>query len=804
MQSSNIAIKPVPSRWGGARRRHPWRHRVGLGGRDRSARGSFDRPWLTRTAVLLAVFLISTLLYITSSGETGISNTYETDSHSGRHLLSNASHNKPAWEQCEYEKANLPGLWVAFYAFAVLVLFIAIAIICDDFFVPSLEAISEKLELSEDVAGATFMAAGSSAPELFTSVVGVAFESDVGVGTIVGSAMFNILIIIALTAALAGKVLHLDWRPLARDSIFYLLSIACYIIFSWDVYITWWEALLLLILYIIYLVLMKFNPKIMAATDHITCGGFCQNDVAPLDEEAAAEQTPEAVTAQPAEGNTAETTAEQKGNALPRKLPPLQHTANADVDRKISVLSSASTTLAVPNANNKHIFHHVKHGELSSNFTSSSYDLRKLARDSDSRASSRPNSSLSKPPVGSRPASQSSFVNGTSKPVWNSNNGDVNSNSIPMTKTNGSVSQQNLNAAPNANGRANIKNDLIVGDVESLGGESQVEYGSQTQLLSVPNGGLRDSDSGIHSAQRTPVIPDTTDPPSDPSSDPNDPKRRMSLIDGHHHHHHHHHEDGKAEENGHAQDGEKKEEEEEEEEEPTLRPIPCFPAINMYYPDKEILADTCGCLRYALKWVLFIISFPFMCCFTWTIPNCSLPHLRKYYIASFLLSIFWIAALSFGMVTLVIKMGCILNVNEFTMGLVIVAIGTSVPDALSSILVARDGYGDMAVSNAIGSNVFDINLGLGLPFLIRVLVKGENMALLGPEDMIRYEDGWYGPMPPHAKFGFILILVLFLTIVTFTAVRFRLNAVVGVSFAAMYVLFLVYAFIQELLCEGSC
>ena len=62
----------------------------------------------------------------------------------------------------------------------------ALAIICDDFFVPSLEAISEKLHLSEDVAGATFMAAGSSAPELFTSVAGVAVRTDVGVGTIVG------------------------------------------------------------------------------------------------------------------------------------------------------------------------------------------------------------------------------------------------------------------------------------------------------------------------------------------------------------------------------------------------------------------------------------------------------------------------------------------------------------------------------------------------------------------------------------------------------------------------------------------
>lgn len=44
-------------------------------------------------------------------------------------------------------------------------------------------------------------------------------------------------------------------------------------------------------------------------------------------------------------------------------------------------------------------------------------------------------------------------------------------------------------------------------------------------------------------------------------------------------------------------------------------------------------------------------------------------------------------------------------------------------DCLSSILVARDGFGDMAVSNAIGSNVFDVNLGLGLPFLIRIAIQ---------------------------------------------------------------------------------
>ena len=48
----------------------------------------------------------------------------------------------------------------------------AIAIVCDDYFVPCLELISNKMKLQSDVAGATFMAFGSSAPELFASIIG--------------------------------------------------------------------------------------------------------------------------------------------------------------------------------------------------------------------------------------------------------------------------------------------------------------------------------------------------------------------------------------------------------------------------------------------------------------------------------------------------------------------------------------------------------------------------------------------------------------------------------------------------------
>ncbi|KAI1240308.1 Sodium/potassium/calcium exchanger 3, partial [Lamprotornis superbus] len=70
-----------------------------------------------------------------------------------------------------------------------------------------LQLLSVRLHLSEDVAGATFMAAGSSAPELFTSVIGVFItKGDVGVGTIVGSAVFNILCIIGVCGLFAGQV----------------------------------------------------------------------------------------------------------------------------------------------------------------------------------------------------------------------------------------------------------------------------------------------------------------------------------------------------------------------------------------------------------------------------------------------------------------------------------------------------------------------------------------------------------------------------------------------------------------------
>lgn len=145
----------------------------------------------------------------------------------------------------------------------MIYMFIALAIVCDEFFVPALEVITDKLHLTQDVAGATFMAAGGSAPELFTSVAGLFIsQNSVGISTIIGSAVFNILFVIGICGLAAKTVLQLTWWPLFRDSFFYSISLIVLIISYLDWKIHYYEALALLSCYAAYVTFMVFNSRI--------------------------------------------------------------------------------------------------------------------------------------------------------------------------------------------------------------------------------------------------------------------------------------------------------------------------------------------------------------------------------------------------------------------------------------------------------------------------------------------------------------------------------------------------------------
>lgn len=143
-------------------------------------------------------------------------------------------------------------------------MFLALSIACDEFFIPALAVITEKLSISEDVAGATFMAAGGSMPELCTSFIGVfvAPNSNVGFGTIVGSAVFNVLFVIGMCAVFSKELLKLTWWPLFRDCMFYSVALIILIAFFSNGEIEWWESLVMITVYLLYVTFMKFNHKI--------------------------------------------------------------------------------------------------------------------------------------------------------------------------------------------------------------------------------------------------------------------------------------------------------------------------------------------------------------------------------------------------------------------------------------------------------------------------------------------------------------------------------------------------------------
>lgn len=58
-------------------------------------------------------------------------------------------------------------------------------------------------------------------------------------------------------------MLQLDWRPLIRDSICYALSLGFFSWFAWDGKFELYESVILLSLYFLYILLMKFNSRLM-------------------------------------------------------------------------------------------------------------------------------------------------------------------------------------------------------------------------------------------------------------------------------------------------------------------------------------------------------------------------------------------------------------------------------------------------------------------------------------------------------------------------------------------------------------
>jgi K+-dependent Na+/Ca+ exchanger-like protein len=499
---------------------------------------------------------------------------------------------------------------VVLYVLGVLYMFVALAIVCDEFFVPALEEMSNEdhMNLSMDVAGATLMAAGGSAPELFTSLLGTFRESDVGFGTIVGSAVFNVLFVIGMCAMFSKEVLTLTWWPLFRDVTYYLFGLIVLFTFFaiWtpgEIHLV--EALILFCMYFGYVVLMAYNQD------------------------------------------------------LYRWLMKARGVASSEEDEDHNIAFVRPSTFRA--------------------------GLLKLLMKDGSFVDTAGVGIVSK---------ISGNVEEVFKQVDKSGNGLIDSDELknlfvllecPVTDAELAQSMKDLD----------------------LNGDGQIDFAEFTKWYIMSEARIRNqtheafnkfdvNNSGtIEKGELNHLLVSLGDKPSDDqiteaikemyqSGNPDEITfeefsawYEKSLFWTEH--------KKEAEEAGDVAEG-----------------------VWSPFPSDGTIGDK-------LKWLLLVPLVGSQCL---TIPDVRQPGRQKWCYVAFIMSIVWIGVYSVFMVAWVDVVGNTLGIPIVVMGVTFLAAGTSVPDLLSSVIVAKMGEGDMAVSSSIGSNIFDILVGLPLPWLI--------------------------------------------------------------------------------------
>ncbi|XP_043953612.1 sodium/potassium/calcium exchanger 2-like isoform X4 [Gambusia affinis] len=495
---------------------------------------------------------------------------------------------------------------VVLHMFGMIYMFIALAIVCDEFFVPALTVITEKLSISDDVAGATFMAAGGSAPELFTSIIGVFIShSNVGIGTIVGSAVFNILFVIGMCAIFSKEILNLTWWPLFRDVSFYILDLIMLIIFFLDNIITIWESITLLSAYAAYVIFMKFNSTV----EGFVKGCIHKNQVVEVE-------------------------------VQPKARPRLQRGG-----------SSASL-----------------HNSLMRN---SIFQL--------------------------------------------------------MIHTLDPLSEEFADSELGTYGKLKY-------------------YHSMTE-----EGKFREKASILHKIAKKKCQVEDSEKANGVASRAEKNLPNSSSVEV----------EVTPPMNGTAgQEGETAEDEEEEDQ-----------PLSLSWPESNRKRFT----------YLFII--PIVLPLWLTLPDVRKTSSKKFFPVTFLGAICWIAGFSYLMVWWAHQVGETIGITEEIMGLTILAAGTSIPDLITSVIVARKGLGDMAVSSSVGSNIFDITVGLPFPWLVWSMFRG------------------FIPVQVSSNGLFCAIVLLFLmllfVIISIAACKWRMSKLLGFIMFMLYFVFLVVSVMLE-------
>ncbi|NXQ59865.1 NCKX1 protein, partial [Anthoscopus minutus] len=534
--------------------------------------------------------------------------------------------------------------WVVLHIFGMMYVFVALAIVCDEYFVPALGVITEKLQISEDVAGATFMAAGGSAPELFTSLIGVFIShSNVGIGTIVGSAVFNILFVIGTCALFSRQILHLTWWPLFRDISFYIVDLLMLILFFLDSIIDWWESLLLLTAYATYVFTMKQNVF-------------------------------------------------------------LEQWVKQELKKKLNAVQAASA---------EHM-QKTSTGAVVDDGTMKPPDVRQLLC-----AFPQPGPALQR---GSSSASL--------------HNSQMRSTIVQLM-----IHTLDPLAEAKLKDRVDILSNMAKAKAETLEGQ-----GSQAAFLLIA---FAEEEKKAPSTIQ--VTPGSDSEPSKDTQESNVPEDGQPPSSS----------DTSEDSSSESQDSEGDSTEGDENHEP----------LSLEWPESRT--------KQAIYLFLFPIVFPLWS----TLPDVRNPESKKFFVITFFGSILWIAAFSYLMVWWAHQVGETIGISEEIMGLTILAAGTSIPDLITSVIVARKGLGDMAVSSSVGSNIFDITVGLPVPWFLFSIFNGLSPVAVS-------SNGLFCAIV-------LLFLMLLFVILSIAVCKWKMNKLLGLTMFALYFVFLIISVMLE-------
>ncbi len=122
-----------------------------------------------------------------------------------------------------------------------------------DLVVDNASKLAKRFGMSEAMVGLTIVAVGTSLPELVTSVVAaIKKENDIAVGNVIGSNIFNALLILGATSTILP--LNLSDNSLIDLIVLFASGLFVFIISRFSKNIKRWQGVLFVLIYIVYFV----------------------------------------------------------------------------------------------------------------------------------------------------------------------------------------------------------------------------------------------------------------------------------------------------------------------------------------------------------------------------------------------------------------------------------------------------------------------------------------------------------------------------------------------------------------------